>query len=358
MKTTKRIIILIFSLVLALSMACPAFAAQSYEIEDNIYPFYQMPANNYLVKITADEVKPANAVDLGGLNGLGMVDVYRCKGNVTIDAADCVFFPGLSDSFTYAKSLDALANNPYGEWLPMQEGTFTKPGAYLFVSTVSDRSYLPLPAKVKFVFVIEEGTTTPVYELKSFSDVSAGRWSHDAIMEMVDLGMFTGTKSPNANGVGEFDPTGTMTKAQFLVVATRHLYNDKLSRMEQGETWYANNYDVAVSEGMISQDEFPYNELNAPITRQEMALIAVRTAELRGEINPAPVESSIIADYDTIGSYYKDFVLKAFTMGLISGYDDEGTFGPNDTLTREQGAMVAYRFVNPDARIYPETNIQ
>ena len=33
-------------------------------------------------------------------------------------------------------------------------------------------------------------------------------------------------------------------------------------------------------------------------------------------------------------------------MGLLSGYDDKGTVGPNDTLTREQGAMVAYRLVN------------
>jgi len=125
--------------------------------------------------------------------------------------------------------------------------------------------------------------------------------------------------------------------------------------MEQGETWYSNNYDVAVSEGMITKYEFPYKELNTPITREQMALIAVRTAELQDETIPELVKTSSIADYNTIGSYYKDFVLTAFTMGLITGYDSKGTFGPQDTLTREQGAMVAYRLVNEEARVYPST---
>lgn len=192
-------------------------------------------------------------------------------------------------------------------------------------------------------------------KVQSFSDVPSGKWSHDAIMEMVDLGMFQGTKAPDANGVGQFDPTGTMTKAQFLVVATRHLFQEELNQMEQGETWYANNYAVAVSEGMITESEFPVAVLNTPITREEMALIAVRTAELQGEKIPDLVKPSRIADYNAIGSYYKNFVLAAFTMGLITGYDDKGTFGPQNTLTREQGAMVAYRLVKEEVREYPAT---
>lgn len=348
MKATKRIIALIFSLVLVCCMACPAFAAQTCEIEDTIYPFYGLPANDYLVKITADEVKKADAVDLGGLNSLGVVDVYRCKGNTTIDAADCVFFPGLFDSFTYAKSLEALINDPYSEFVSKPEGTFTQPGAYLFVSTVSDNSYMPLPAKVKFIFVIEEGTSTPIYELKSFKDVPAARWSHDAIMEMVDLGMFTGTKAPNANGVGEFNPTGTMTRAEFIVVVTRYLYGDDLSNMAAGAAWYSNNYDIAVEKGLITQNEFLLADLNKNITREEMALIAVRAVEAKGVTMPEMADPADIADFNTIGTYYQDFVRQAFSMGLITGYDSEGNFGPNDTLTREQGAMVAYRLVTAE----------
>lgn len=199
--------------------------------------------------------------------------------------------------------------------------------------------------------------TVPAFatELKSFKDVAADRWSHDAIMEMVDLGMFSGTTTPDANGVGTFNPTGTMTRAQYIVVVTRYLFNDELNAMEQGAYWYSNNYDLAVKHGLITKSEFSIDTLNNPITRQEMALVAVRTAQAQGETMPTLVSTDRIADYATIGNYYKDFVVKAFSMGLISGYDDKGTFGPKDTLTREQGAMVAYRLVNEDSRVYPST---
>lgn len=193
-----------------------------------------------------------------------------------------------------------------------------------------------------------ETPTVEMPTLKSFKDVPASRWSHDAIMEMVDLGMFAGTKAPDKNGVGEFNPTGTMTKAQFLVVATRYLFNDELNQMEQGETWYSNNYDVAVAEGMITEKEFSFTDLNTPITREEMALIAVRAVEAKGVTMPEKADKSDIADFNTISTYYQDFVRQAFSMGLISGYDSKGTFGPKDTLTREQGAMVAYRIVNAE----------
>ena len=201
--------------------------------------------------------------------------------------------------------------------------------------------------------------TIPAFatELKSFKDVAADRWSHDAIMEMVGLGMFSGTTTPDANGVGTFNPTGTMTRAQYIVVVTRFLFNDELNAMEQGANWYSNNYDLAVKHGLITKSEFSIDTLNNPITRQEMALVAVRTAQAQGETMPTLVGTDRIANYATIGSYYKDYVVKAFSMGLISGYDDKGTFGPTDTLTREQGAMVAYRLVNEDSRVYPKPSV-
>lgn len=76
-----------------------------------------------------------------------------------------------------------------------------------------------------------------------------------------------------------------------------------------------------------------------------MALIAVRAAKKMGKKAPETVSTDKIADYDTVDSYYKNYVLEAFSMGLITGYDEIGTFGPKDTLTREQGAMIAYRLI-------------
>lgn len=196
--------------------------------------------------------------------------------------------------------------------------------------------------------------------LKGFKDVAKDRWSHDAIMEMVKIGMFAGTTSPDANGMGTFEPTATMTRAQFITVVTRYLYKDQLDGMktDNGVAWYNNNYIVAVMKGIVRENEFSYDSLNKPITRQEMAMIMVRACEKIGDTAKDLVPTTRIADYNTIGTYYQLYVRQAFSMGLIAGYDAQGTFGPKDTLTREQGAMVVYRLVNKASRAEVEVGPQ
>ena len=105
-----------------------------------------------------------------------------------------------------------------------------------------------------------------------------------------------------------------------------------------------------MEKGIIKKREFPYDDLEKNITRQEMALIAVRVARAQGQKMPDAVRSDIVSDYSDIDLYYQDYVLVAFSMGLLSGYDESGTFGPKDTLTREQGAMVAYRLVTAEGK--------
>ena len=348
MKKSKRLITLVLSAVLAGSMTCPAWAAQTYTIKDEVSTKYGFSANPYLVKITADEVKADGKIYVS--ENFGNLDVYRCKGAVTIDAIDCVSFPGIMDSFTYAKDVHTLAASPHSaEWLPLKDGTFTKTGAYLFNSTITSKSGELIPSKVQFVFIIEDGkstTTAQDYELKSFSDVPASRWSYNAIMEMVNQGLFSGTKKPNAAGVGEFSPTGKMTRAQFVSVIVRHLYNDELNSLTAGRYWYSNSYDVAKNHGIVRINEFSVEDMDKPITRQEMAMVAVRAMNEKKVDMPQMADKSEIADFNKVDRYYQDFVRWAFASGVISGYDEKGTFGPTDTLTREQGALVAYRIVN------------
>ena len=86
--------------------------------------------------------------------------------------------------------------------------------------------------------------------------------------------------------------------------------------------------------------------MDKPITRQEMAMVAVRAMNAKKVPMPEMAAKNEIADFSKVDRYYQDFVRWAFASGVISGYDEKGTFGPADTLTREQGALVAYRIVN------------
>lgn len=211
---------------------------------------------------------------------------------------------------------------------------------------------------------VETTKKAPVYyaqdigNLKGFYDLGNHEWARPAIEDMSTgtyKGLFSGKTAPNEQGLAQFDPNGTMTRAEFITVVTRALYSDQLAGMPavSGEFWYANNYDVAINNGLISESEFAFDKttLNAPMPREEMALILVRACEQNGEFTGNTVQTSRIADFRSVSEPYRDSVLKAFSLGLIAGKDNRGTFDPHATLTRAEGATVLYRLVRQDKRV-------
>ena len=122
-----------------------------------------------------------------------------------------------------------------------------------------------------------ESKKAPVYyaqdigNLKGFYDLGSHEWARPAIEDMSTgtyKGLFSGKTAPNEQGLAQFDPNGTMTRAEFITVVTRALYSDQLANMPavSGEYWYSNNYDVALDNGLIKDSEFKFDKttLNAP----------------------------------------------------------------------------------------------
>ena len=222
------------------------------------------------------------------------------------------------------------------------------------------RSMLDIPAPE----IKSETQKAPVYyaqdigNLKGFYDLGNHEWARPAIEDMSTgtyKGLFSGKTAPNEQGLAQFDPNGTMTRAEFITVVTRALYSDQLANLPavSGEYWYANNYDIAVDNGLIFENEFKFDKstLNAPMPREEMALILVRACEQMGEDTSGTVQTSRISDFSTVSDPYQKAVLQAFTLGLIAGKDDTGRFDPHATLTRAEGATVLYRLVREDKRV-------
>jgi len=187
-------------------------------------------------------------------------------------------------------------------------------------------------------------------KVKSFSDVPEGRWSHNAVMKMAEDGIFSGTTGLDANGVAKFDPEAPMTHAQFVTALVKWLYGAAAADMKPGPYWYSNYYSLARVNKLLLDWYFPIDKANEPITRELMALAAVRAAAKQEEMSGNLVDESRIADLDKVSPQLRNPVRQAFTMGLIAGYDDKGTFGPQDTLTREQAAMIIYKLMYPEAR--------
>jgi len=202
-------------------------------------------------------------------------------------------------------------------------------------------------------------------EIKAFRDVPETYWAHEEIMYAAAEGMIVGTVPPDSEGIGVFSPEAAMTRAQFLAMITRYLYEEELAGMTEPKNspWYANNYEIAVQKGLITQKEFSMVSMNQNMNRQEMAMILVRAKERikesrekeKEEDAAASTESAVktpvnamIPDYNTISSYYRSYVIAAYSEGLLTGVDAAGTFKPRATLTRAQAVTVMYRLIAPD----------
>ena len=84
---------------------------------------------------------------------------------------------------------------------------------------------------------------------------------------------------------------------------------------------------------------------NEPITREEMAAIAVNCISYAAKNSDVELpavnlgEGDYFSDRDDISDEYLNAVEAAYSYGIINGMGD-GTFAPKATLTRAQAAVV------------------
>lgn len=84
---------------------------------------------------------------------------------------------------------------------------------------------------------------------------------------------------------------------------------------------------------------------NAPMSRGMLAVVLHNL-----ERNPAQTLTGVFADVDG-GQWYAEGVAWAEAQGIIGGYGS-GRFGPNDNVTREQLAVMLWRYAgNPAATV-------
>ena len=186
-----------------------------------------------------------------------------------------------------------------------------------------------------------------------FRDVPPDHWAHDAIMSMVDHGLLKGTTVPDQNGMSLFNPTGSMNRTHFVVVAARYLDPDALAAMPAGKYWYSAAYQLLLNRGILRPGELENGKLEKPITREEMALIMSRLAEAKGKTPAALIAPTEIPDFAKIHPAYRQAVRIVYSLGVLQGVDKKGTFNPKGILNRGQASAVFYRLVRANPK--PET---
>jgi hypothetical protein len=125
------------------------------------------------------------------------------------------------------------------------------------------------------------------------------------------------------------------------------------NKVEKGPGYWAQPYiDRARVMGLIAGGELEEKDYKRPITRGEIARIVVRAME--GEAYPKDINlyKKAIKDYEDIAIAKRDYVVKAYVKGIMTGYPD-GTFGYEKKATRAEASAMVVRLIDKSQRRIP-----
>jgi uncharacterized protein YkwD len=172
------------------------------------------------------------------------------------------------------------------------------------------------------------------YEVTGFYDVPAVGAHTDAIVRMADDGVISGYAD------GTFRPGSSLTRAQLASLLVRHLDLEAAGAIPSfadvaGDNPHGEAIAIAASHDLVSGYEDGTFRPSSPLNRAQTAGILVRAFDVP-EAGGADF-SDVDADHT-----HADAIASAAEHGLMSGYGN-GTFGPDDRLTRGQIATILDR---------------
>lgn len=188
------------------------------------------------------------------------------------------------------------------------------------------------------------GTDLVQYAQAKFKDVKAGEWYMDSVSKLVGLGGIAGYED------GTFRPSGTITRAEYVSIVARSLGIQPQSIT--GGHWSAGIMAAATEAGLVQAGEF--TDVTLPITRYEMAKMAVRAVTYQKEAIPTDWAdyTSLLSDLRNSSTVDREAASMSVAMGIISGYPDK-TFQGTKTLSRAEAAAVVIRILDKEARKIP-----
>lgn len=174
----------------------------------------------------------------------------------------------------------------------------------------------------------------------SYSDIE-NHWSKEFVLKLTEKGIFEGYAD------GTFKPNNNITVAEFIKIVTVAI---ELDMIPVDGPWYQMYVNAARNAGLVVTGEFSSTDFNRPITRGEMARIVVRAVELEEEIVNYEDFKTNMADFWKIPSELKNYVLKTYATGIITGYAD-GTFKHDQNATRAECSVMMLRMIEKEERV-------
>ena len=237
----------------------------------------------------------------------------------------------LDDDVNAAQTTGAVWNEDLGKFLPLPT---------LFVNRNGKQYALILSPSNSLYTVIQSN--------KTFSDIQDS-WAKSDI-ELLASKMLIAGKSDSA-----YEPKSNITRAEFATLLVRALGLEE-GILQPGQfkdvdlnAWYAGSVATAVAKGIITGFEGQLFKPNNNITREEMAVMIVRAAQVAGidnKLSAAEQETYLtrFGDHETISAWAGKDVALAAGAGIINGMPN-GDFSPRNNADRAQSAVMLKRFL-------------
>ncbi len=270
-----------------------------------------------------DNTGKVTALTKGTATITAAADGIKAECNVTVTADDVYTITFDTDGGTLAAG---ITNPDYvikGETYKMP--TATKSRYTLTAWAIGDKDS---ENKVKANDVYTFTADTTVYAIWQYNGGGGG--SHGGSSWPSGT---TTTKPGTTEKPGDTNKPGTTIDNNKTVTAAN--VNNKFADV-QNNAWYSEAIAYVYNKGMMNGTDAGKFEPDATTTR---AMLVTMLFRLEGEPKAGAADFSDVAS----GQWFSEAIAWAAANGVVNGYKD-GTFAPNDMITREQLAAVLYRF--------------
>ncbi len=169
-----------------------------------------------------------------------------------------------------------------------------------------------------------------------------GHWAEQIIIESTDKKYLDGYDD------GTFKPDNPVSAAEFAKIY--NAWKGNFYQLTSGY-WATPYIRILLDNGMFENGD--YSDYGEKMTREKVAKAIVNS--LKGEYFPSNLQKyyEIIPDCDSIDDEYRDYAVKTYISGIISGYED-GSFKPDDYVTRAEILSIIDRAIHTEKRVIPE----
>ncbi len=207
--------------------------------------------------------------------------------------------------------------------------------------------------------------TSPFARTRSYNadffDVPAGSWYAAPAASAYEYGLLEG------RGSGQFAPNDSITVAELFTLSARlsSIYEGGdpaavFPRSAEPSDWFRPYLSYLSERGLLT---FTLDDYGVPATRAQMAAIFSRSlpdawyddrnAQLIADAYASRDFITDVTDYTP----YQMQILWMYRQGLLVGVDAQGSFHPQNCVTRAEIAALLTRIVEPGTRLTPDRTV-